>query len=341
MAYELLEAWEPLQAGVTLSGFAGYGWTFDGSSQIITGEQRSGTRALRLTTTQGAFYPLALGNIKVAGFAVKYTTANASGTRANPIALFVFSVGNPIWLRFTEGGTLQIMDDTTPIATGTTVINIGSYAYIEMVINNNTGEIDVYLNNPGGGVPTPEVSATFTPRAGQVSIFRFGWLNTISSGSASTRYYDDIYVDDAGLLYGDSAVLYDFPASDGVAQDWTPSSVPAWERINNVPVDAAQYIEATTASDVSTFGFDGYSETIFQLYGVGLIANWLRTGATAETARIGPNISGTDYFDAAVTVPQTTAEWARSYWEQNPATSSPWAPADVQTGFSASLERVT
>ena len=338
MAYDLLEAWEPLQVGV-VSSVLGYGWTFSASVNITTGNQRSGSRCIELKSTDVASIPITTTLVKSAGLAYKYTSALNTGVRANPIFSFFVSTADPVWIRLNSAGLITIMSGTTELASGTTIIGVGVYNYIEAVVDMGAGTIDVYLNNPGGGIPTPEVSASFAPRAGCDRLY-LGRGPSTASGQP-TAYIDDIYVGNTGILYGDSAVLYDFPSSDGVSQDWVPSSAPAWERVNNVPVDPAQYIEATTAGDISTFGFDGYSETIFQLYGVALIANWLRTGASAETARIGPNISGTDYFGAAVTVPQTTAEWARYYWELNPATSAAWAPADVQTGFSASLERVT
>jgi len=339
MAYDLLEAWEPLGL-INVSGLAGYGWTFSGTQNIVSGQQRSGTRCLEHGGLPDfAQFPLPAGGTKSCGLAFKYTTGLVPDARANPIFYFQFASGNPIWVRLNGAGVLTIVDNTTDIAVGTTPLNVGTYYYLEAVCT-SAGNISVYLNYTGAGAPVAEVSATF-PARGNINIFRIGWFSTISNASMPVQYYDDIYVDDTGALYGDAAVLYDFPTGNDTPQDWVPSSGNAWERIDNVPLDAAQYIEATVAGDTSSFDFGGYTETLFQVHGAALNVNWLRTGAGIETARQGVKVGGTDYFGTTATVPQTTAEWRRDYWQLNPATGTQWLPADFQGGSIATLDRVS
>jgi hypothetical protein len=337
MAYDLLEAWELLQTGNVVS-VAGYGWTFSNSPTIVAGQQRSGTRAMEMNATDFGSYPISNSNEKVAGGAFKYTAALNTGTRDNPLMYFTFSSGGPVWVRLNAASQIVLMNGTTEVATGTSLLNNGTYYFIELRVNRITGACAVYLNFDGVGTPVAEVSATISGLA-NFQTFRLGHFNTISV-TATTIYSDDLYVNN-GTVVGDSAVLYDFPVSNNTPQDWTPSSGNAWDRIDNVPVDAAQYIEATTAGDTSNFNFGGYTETIYQVYATQLVTNWLRTGATAETARQGFNIAGTDYYAAARTVPQTTAEWARDIFELNPATGVQWLPSEIQTGSIGSLDRVT
>jgi len=339
MSYDLLEAWEPLPTGAATA--VGYGWTFNGPS-IVAGQQRSGTRALNFdTSTDFVSFPLSNTTEKVVGFAYKYTTALGTGSRNNPVFYFTFSAGNPIWIRITEAGRLAIINNTTEVAVGTTVLNIGVYYFIEVRLNRSTGLIEVFLNFDGVGSPVAEVSFTAGAIAGLFQTARWGWFNTISLGGQSQPYLDDIYVWNGSTVFGDSAVLYDFPVSNNTPQDWTPSSGNAWERIDNVPVDPLQYIEATLAGNTSNFNFGGFAETIFQVYATQLVTNWLRTGATVETARQGFNILGTDYYAAARTVPQTTAEWVRDIFQVNPATLTQWLPSDIQSGSVGSLDRVS
>jgi hypothetical protein len=250
-----------------------------------------------------------------------------------------FSAGNEIWVRVNTAGQLCIMDGGSELASGTQTLNTGVYYFIEVYLNRTTGDVEVYLNFNGVGVPVAEVSANVGAKATFATI-RFG-PGAPSSTQTPTYYIDDLYVFSGSTVFGDSAVLYDFPVNNNTPQDWVPSSGNAWERIDNVPVDAAQYIEATVAGDTSSFDFGGYAETLFQVHGAALNVNWLRTGAGVETARQAVNVSGTDYFGGTATVPQTTAEWRRDYWQLNPDTGTQWLPADFQGGSIATLERVS
>jgi hypothetical protein len=339
MSYDLLEAWEVLPTGTFAP--VGYGWSFGSTPEIVAGQQRSGTRCMFMSgVADFATFPLSNTNEKIAGFAWKYTTSPSDVARANPIAYFTFASSSPVWIRLNGSSRLSIMFGTTQLASGTTVLNVSTYYFIELHVNRSTGNVNVYLNFDGVGSPVAEVSANVGALT-TFATFRLGWFNTISSSSNTDNYIDDIYVFNGSQPFGDSAVLYRFPVSNNTPQNWVPSSGNAWDRIDNVPLDPAQYIEAAAANDKSNFNFAGFSQTIYQVYATQVVTNWLRTGATAETAQQGFNIGGTDYYAPPRTVPQTTAEWVRDIFQLNPATTSQWLPSEIQTGSVGSLFRAT
>lgn len=339
MAVDLIEGWEPLAAGNVGTVATGYGWFFSSTSSVtIDGANaRNGSKCFNLPSNNARYaqFDLTPANIRTLGFAHKFTGAlSASSTGSNAIGGVLTSGGNNVHLRFTSTGNLQVMVGSTAIDTGTEIYSAGVYYFFEMFVNGSTGAFEVRA-------PNETITGNLGISGQTVDSVVMGKTNT-AAGAPTQRYYDDIYCNDDGTFFGDCAADYRFPTSDGTAQDWTPASgVDGYAMIDNVPVNGAEYVEATTAADASDFGFSAMGVTAYQVHAVMLAVNWLRTGATAETARTRVNVGGTSYNGAAETVPQTTAEWVRQYWTNNPDTAAPWTPAEVQSTFDAGLERVS
>lgn len=330
-----MEGFEPLEAGNLSTVGVGYGYTGSSGSgtQINSSDARNGSKCLRISNGSSNYqrFLLSGGTNRGVGCAVKYT-----GTPAyfEPIVGF-FDGSDWYGVGINTAGVLCVFDGNSVQDTGTVPLTASVYYYVEFSFNTATGAYTARLNE------SDDVLTGTMSTAGTISSIQFGYHTNVG-GVGTVRFVDDAYSTSDGSLLGDRTVDYRFPTADGSNQDWTPATGgDGFDMIDNVPVDAADYVEASTAADVSDFDFGAMGVTAYEVEAVMLIANWLRTGATSETARTRVNIGGSNYPGATVTVPQTTATWARQIWDENPDTSVDWVPADVQSSFDAGLERVS
>lgn len=336
-AVDYIEGWEPLATGNVSSIAVGYGYTGSSGSgtQIDGTDFRNGSKCLRLSNGSSNYqrFLFSGGANRGIGFAVKYT-----GTPAyfEPFGGLLLASGELINLGINASGVLCVFDDNSVLQAGTVALTPGVYYYVELSLNASTGAYTARLN-----VSDDSFSGSTGLGASTITAIEYGYHTNVG-GVSTVRFIDDCYSTNDGSLLGDRTADYRFPDADGTAQDWTPATgSDGYAMIDNVPVNGSEYVEATAAADASDFDFGTMGVTAYQVSAVMVLTNWIRTGATSETARPRITVGGSVYNGSTVTVPQTTATWDRQIWDENPDTSSDWTPSDVQSSFDAGLERIS
>lgn len=333
---ELIEGWDPIgQAGAAATVGAGYGWSFAGSTIEINNTQaRNGALCLRIgsNTSDLATYALSPSPVKTAGFAFK--TSSVAAAQDRPIGGIVTSGGVRYRLCLAPTNDfLQLRRDNTVIWTDVEPIALNVYAYYEISVNRTSGRIIVRRNN------TERVDLAEAVASDPAGVF-CGSNNTKPTGY--NGFTDDIYAKSDGVFLGDSAAAYVFPTSDNTPQDWVPSVGPdGFQMLNNLPPDNAQYVEGSVIGDISNYNFPAPPPVVFAVHGITTVTRGVRTGAGIEKMATQLVIGGTPYQSADYVVPQTTPAWHREIYPINPATTMPWQPADVASGFIAGFERKT
>jgi len=170
-----------------------------------------------------------------------------------------------VFISMDATGRFVVKRGTTTILTGTGIYNNGIYNYVELEYNAGAGTATLRVNN------AQEATGPCT-NIGVVASFRAGRF--ANPGITGTLLLDDVIVwDGTGVMTnsfpGDTAVVLLMPEADTAAADWTPTPAgTGFSRIDNIPPDAAQYIEAATVGDVSTFDVAGGPPSVFQVLGV-------------------------------------------------------------------------
>lgn len=233
------------------------------------------------------------------------------------------------------GGTGTVLYTSPAMPQG-----LGVYAaYCEIAWNTVTGFAEFFMNGASvwsgniGGASSPLTEFHFTAFRGP-GVATNPWMTGRS-------YFTDIYVDDAGTVYGDCAANYRVPNGNLSPQDWAVVGAgSAWQAIDNVPQNPAEYIESNTIGNISHFSLVAPAPVIYQVHSVGVITCAERTSASVETygQRIGDGVW------TASGSPKTPAtgntSYGRFYWQNNPNTLAPWTPAEY-SGLQIGIEKVS
>ena len=254
---------------------------------------------------------------------------------------------NAILIQFRDGGTeqlalrysgasnqLQITRNGTVIATGTTVLSIGVYYYVELkaVFDNTAGSYEVHINTIQEAALTAssvDTTATANNYANQV------WIGGGATTNASSGDHDDFYVcDNSGTqnnsFLGDIKVLALFPNGAGNYSQWTPSSAVAnYTTVDETtPNDDTDYNASSTAGQLDSYAFqDILASGIVKA--VTVIARLRTDDANIRTVQPLTRISATDYTGNSWTVGGTTYTYFEYTWELSPASASAWTTSEI------------
>ncbi len=304
------------------------GWTGMGSYTAGTG-RLSGRCAICSGNTGALTWTHALPTTYttlICGMGVNFATAVAT------VSCFDLRAGatRTVRVQTDASGHLQVLNSGgTVIATGTTVLTVNTFNYIELKAFVNTGTpasgtIELHLN---GSV---EIAST----AANLGSTAMDTLALLRSGTSNQMNWDDIYICDTtgsapnNTFLGDTRVQTVYPAADGAHLQWTPTGGGAhYTQVNaNVPDDDTTYVSDLTPGDIDSYDCDNVDggSTVYAVQ----VNLWARKD-DASTRQIAPVIrqASTDYVGTTVTL-GTTYTYKSQLYDQDP-TAAAWTATNV------------
>lgn len=238
----------------------------------------------------------------------------------------------------TAGMLLTVKRGATVLATGTTVLAINSWYYVEVkaTIDDTTGSYAVRID----GVAEPTLTATGvdtrnTGATGQ-------WDRVRLASLVNNTYYDDLYVcDQSGAaprntFLGPCKVETIYPQTDAVAVGSNAGLTPSTGTDHGALVDDPAPNTSDFTSSATVGVKDTYNYPALALTGtiLGLQTNLYVNKADAVARQVCAVVraGGTDY-DGANVAPLTTFSYFSEVRAQNPNTGADWTSGQI-----ASLE---
>jgi hypothetical protein len=231
------------------------------------------------------------------------------------VAQFTIMINNAgkLELRHGNQGTL--------LATGTTIMTVNQYYYIEFSVHIDTAagtasaQIDGVNQFTVAGINTQDAA---TAQFDSVLLFINGF---------SLTDFDDWYVKDTLGMLGERRVVNLRPNADGAPLQWTPSAgVTHFNLVNEVPPDDdATYVEDSTPTDIDTYGMDNlpYNPAHIDTIQTSMFARKTDAGLR----QVSVMVSGTTSA-VVVTLTSTFNDYIEM-WDLDPLTGLAWTFAGV------------
>ncbi len=267
-------------------------------------------------------------------------------------AIYLPTIATGLFIEFMDGGTYQCSLLITAsgqiqlvaggggtyggvLATsGPGVITAGTWHWIDIsvTINNTTGAISLYVDQPAGGVAILTASGLNNRGSSNnyMNAFRIGDITAVFQGIQ----FDDFHAHDTtgsapNAILGDSRIYTKNANGAGYATNWTPNGASAnWQCVDDSPPDGdTSYNSSNTPGAI-----DGYAvpSAGFTVAPNGLVRRSYvrRDDAGPHTFQNGIRSGTTNALGAAFTVPSSYA-WTDcgTCYVNDPATGSPWASA--------------
>ena len=276
------------------------------------------------------------------GFRYDIRPPFSGGTTAGlPLLTLASSAGSVIASVSTNSSSrLQVTNNGgTVIATGTTVIAMSTWYYVELkLITGTSGSCELHLNGVSG-----EIGST-VGNFGTTAIGRFQ-LTTGTNSPVPT--YDDWYLQDLtgsspqNDFLGDVVVETLFPNADGTHQDWTPN--PAGTHFNKVnetiPDGDTTFVSDLNAGDIDSYHVGSLAALSGNVYGV--VTNLYARKDDATGRQIAPVIreAGADHIGTTTGGITTSYLFYRQVWQNDPLGAA-WTIANVN-GSEYGVKEVT
>jgi hypothetical protein len=274
-------------------------------------------------------YPLPAVGGFVIGVAIR-TKAQASSSRE----FIRVKEGTVVHMAIalTVGMVLQVKVGATVVATGTTVLPVNSWVYIEFkgTIDATTGSYDVHIDT----VPEATLQATGvnTRNGGTTGQWdRFALTPAVGSWDS---WADDVYAcDQSGTTCNDFLgpvrieTLFPQPGN-GTNVGFLPSTgTDHGEMVNEMPPNTTDYNTGTAAGSKDTYNFPSLIGT-GDVIGLQVNLYVAKTDAGARQVCGVVRVGSTDYDGPSKTL-LTTFAYVTALWPMNPATGAPWTPAEI------------
>ena len=228
----------------------------------------------------------------------------------------------------TLGYDLQLYRGTTLLYTWTGVLQHGVWQHVSLrcLVNPAAGSVTLAVNGVDKGTFTGNTQNTANTR---VDRFR---LNMTANNE---RVNVDNWIIATGLvtdpLLPVARVYGALMPNANVAVQWTPSSGQNWQTVNSIPPNDSTYNSTATSGNR-----DAFSHAAPASVGDTVLAVRVNARAYADAGDQIQNVmrvAGTDYYGASKS--PTTSYFSYGHiWQNNPATSLPWTPAEaINAGF--------
>lgn len=305
-------------------------WTSN-SSCTIAAAGRNGTSCLEWTNfTRLVSKTIDAQATWIVGFAFRlssYPTTFANGQ----FLAFLDSATPHVDFRIGPAGTIQTTRNGTVLGTGTIVLSLDTWYYLEfkVTISDTVGVVVTKVN----GITDLNLSAQDTRNAGNAS------ANVIQLGNgnaASTGRVDDFYACDgtggapANDFLGDVRVEALFPNGNGNSSQLVGSdgnSVDNYLLVDETAPATADYVESSTVGDKDTYPYTNLTSTAGTVYGVQVLPYAAKTDAGARSIVSVARLSATE-VDSAVKALSVTPGYLPDVREAKPGGGA-WAIADV------------
>ncbi len=218
---------------------------------------------------------------------------------------------------------LQLLDSTgTAVGTGTTIVPINRWFYVELKLNRSGGHAEAHLN---GAAEIASSAGTFG--SSDIDVIEF----SNHSLSGTTTVDDVIVLDTTGSspqndYIGDIAVETLYPVADGSYTAWTPKTgTDHYKMVNEHLIDGdTTYVRDATPTDKDTYLMDTFAGQIY--------AAQLNVGARkgeAALRQLKPLIrqGGVDYLGSLGSLSLDYIFY--SWLLQNDPSGSPWLAATI------------
>jgi hypothetical protein len=234
-------------------------------------------------------------------------------------------------LRLNASRRLEVYSNSAIRATGTTVLDIGRWYYIEWKVTiADSGSTEVRIN----GVTDITVTGIDTKQSSSAD------ANLIAFYSAAGDGYDDIYIlDGTGTttdFLGEVAITGLFPSADSGVMDWYPSEgTEHCALIDDNPGDGdTTYLSADTGGQQDLFDYSDLGSIPGDILGIQVNTRY-RTESPAHT--LVPVVQSVETYDQpSVVVTNTSYLETGVVLEQDPHIGAPWtesALSAAQFGF--------
>jgi hypothetical protein len=241
-----------------------------------------------------------------------------------------------VWFNYNAGtGEIDVYRYDTMIGTvsmGSTsgaglAANTWAYVEVKVTCGTSSGAVSVHVN----GTAVLSLSGQNTA-GGYLTYFDCVLL---SGGSGNYPYYDDFYVcDNSGSANNDflgvCQALAIFPTADAGTNAWTTSTGGThYNLVSENPVDDdASYVESATSGQEELWNYGSLSGTI---KGIQINTDCKSTTGSAYTLKTQIKSGSTDSSDSGQSVSSTSYATKMRISETDPATSSAWLAAAVNS----------
>jgi hypothetical protein len=223
-------------------------------------------------------------------------------------------------------GHLVLQRNATTIATGTVVLPIGAWHYIELsaTINDTTGTCVVRVDG------VTDISFTGDTK-------NAGTNTTIDSVTiwvpASLSWFDDLYICDGTgstnkAFLGDVRVQTLMPTGAGASTQLTPSVGNNYDNVNDIPYVSTTYNSSSTAGDRDTYALADLIAGTASVFAVQDVILASKSDSASASIKAAIKSGGTVYYDATQLLGASIAA-SCAVREVDPATSAAWTLANV------------
>jgi hypothetical protein len=259
----------------------------------------------------------------VIGFAVR--TSNLVTSRV----LFGVMDGEneQISVRTNASAVLIVSRAGTTVATGSTVLQLNTWYYIELkfTISATAGTVELHLN---GAVEIPSTTGLNTRNTANAQWNGVGpWL------AGDWSVFDDIYVLDASTppnndFLGPVSIVALRPAGPGSSTQWTSNGAPNWAAVTDSQDDDASFVAATTGGAVDLYAMTDPPASSGTVYAVQHLIRARQDTGAQRTIQPALKIGANTYFGAAINTGSGWTTYAQIL-DYSPATSSPWTLSEL------------
>jgi hypothetical protein len=323
-------------AGQTTAIHASKYDTFPGTGFALSNSQaRTGTTSLWFSSTSLLYTAITKlfpvnGNIAIVGVALRMTTTPSSlddllHVREGTIVHVAVSVNSSRQLVVRRG--------TTTLATGTTVLALNTWYYVELktTIHDTTGAYEVRIDGVSEGALT--ATGVDTNNAGTST-----WNNIELMGPGGNTFVDDFYICDGSgaaprnTFLGPVKVETLYPQTDAVAAGSNAGLTPSTGTdhgalVDENPPNTTDYNSSPTVGLKDTYNYPSLTLT-GSILGIQTNLYVAKSDTAARQVCAVVRAGGVDY-DGANVSPLTTFSYFSEVRAQNPNTSNDWTSSDI------------
>lgn len=317
--------------GYSTSETSARGWMIsDGVLTIAAGAGRWGSNGGQFTNTKISktivSSPLVSGGV---GFAFKKTT----GSSMSSFTIFSITDGTTeqISIRTNASGVPTVNRSSTVLATGSTIMAMHTWYYIELkfTIDTTAGMIELRMNNAVEVASTGGLNTQATANASWSGIY-------LTTGTGVTHVFDDIYLVDltgsapTNDLLGDIRVEAIFPTGNGNSSGFVGSdgnSTDNYALVDEAPPSTSDYVGSGVPGAKDTYAFSNLSSPDGTVYAVQTMPFAAKTDAGSRDIVTVARLSGTEE-DGPTMALGTQAIYRPDIRETKPGGGA-WAIADV------------
>lgn len=265
---------------------------------------------------------------------VNFQDGTGGGTQ---VTISVNPTGNIVAFRGNGNGTVL---GTSALALST---NVFYYIEAAVTINNTTGSVTVKVN----GTTYLNLTGINTRSTANNSCNAVTFGNNItfqnSSGLCQGNIvdYDDLYIDNAGTLYGDSRVESLLPNANGATNAWTANGAASnWQCVDQNPADDdTTYVSSAAAGNIDQYTYPALPTGTGVVRAVMTVPIARDDSAGTTTLASVYYVAATVFLGANNNISSTTYNAYPDIQALNPNTSAAWSISDVN-GAQFGVKRV-